>query len=914
MVHLNQKKTLLMKKKTITTLHMLVSFFAMSMSLHAFAGHFITDNGYRHTVDSAFQSKMELVGMKVYNLKKLNATEEEQEALRFLYAYMPIADVTDYTTAYHLSNVRTAFLTRKEMPWGSSVPETLFRHFVLPMRVNNEPLDSSRAIFYHELKDRVKGLAMKDAILEVNHWCHEKMTYEPSDARTSSPLQSLRTASGRCGEESTFTVTALRSIGIPARQVYTPRWAHTDDNHAWVEAWADGRWWFLGACEPEPVLNLAWFNEPASRAMLTHTRVFGDYRGPEEVVLKTSNNTEINLIGNYADTARCDFLVVDTLGNPVDDAQVEFKIYNYAEYYSAVTKYTGSDGRTFLSAGLGDMVVWASKNGRYGYAKVSFGKDKLVRITLSNDVNTILAGQEMNIVPPVGHANTPAVTVAQRTTNDRRKAMEDSIRNAYTATFPTKESLKDYKFQDAVPYIIKSRGNWKTIEKFLDETNRMIPTGHRFVIPIESFVKGHEIAMRLLSTLSDKDLRDMPLEILLDNFNAWNVHHEQLCPRVEDEMITLPFKQYFMLAWGGQRKYRKDPSRLVKWIRKNIKLNPDKRAMHIAQTPIGVWKSRLTDERSRDIFFVDVARSIGIEARKDVVTGKVQYRKDSTWVDVDFDDAKQEVAQRGTLILNYTPTGGLDNPKYYSNFTLSKIVDGKARLLNFDEGDADTGDGASWANTFKNGTQLDEGTYLLVSGRRMADGSVLARNTIFKIEPNKTTNVDLIVRDATEGVKVIGSFPSESTFLKIENGNGKQLNTAGSKEVSILSQTGRGYYAVGIIATGQEPTNHALRDISKAREQLDRTGLPFILLFESEADARKFHLPDYGTLPANTTLGIDSGGEILKTMQTGVLKGQNPTLPVFIIADTFDRVVFVSQGYTIGLGEQIKNITEAVAP
>ena len=29
------------------------------------------------------------------------------------------------------------------------------------------------------------------------------------------------------------------------------------------------------------------------------------------------------------------------------------------------------------------------------------------------------------------------------------------------------------------------------------------------------------------------------------------------------------------------------------------------------------------------------------------------------------------------------------------------------------------------------------------------------------------------------------------------------------------------------------------------------------------------------------------------------------SLPVFIIADTFNRVVFVSQGYTIGLGEQL---------
>lgn len=895
-----------MKKNSTFTRHFLLTILAFVLAYPALAGHFITDGNYRQSVDSAFNAKIKLVGTKFYNLKGLNATDEEQEALRFLYAYMPLADMTDYPTAYHLGNVRSALRARRDMPWGRDVPELLFRHFVLPMRVNNEPLDSSRAIFYRELKERVKGMTMKEAILEVNHWCHEHVTYEPSDARTSSPLQSIRTARGRCGEESTFTVSALRSIGIPARQVYTPRWAHTDDNHAWVEAWADGRWWFLGACEPEPVLDLAWFNAPASRAMLTHTRAFGDYRGPEEVVLKTSNFTEINLIGNYADTARCDFLVVDTLGNPVSDARVEFKIYNYAEYYSAVTKYTDNDGRTFLTAGLGDLVVWASKNGRYGYAKASFGKDRLVRITLSNDANTLLAGQDMDIIPPAGHANIPTVTAGQRAENDLRKAHEDSIRNAYTATFPTKESLKDYKFADAIPYIIKSRGNWRTIEQFLEETNRMIPTRRHSVVPVESFANGHEIAMRLLSTLSDKDLRDMPLDILLDNFNAWDYQHNQLCPRVEDEMISRPFKVFFKqtIANKDQKKYRDNPNLLVQWVRDNIRLNPDKRAMRIAQTPVGVWESRLTDERSRDIFFVDVARSIGIEARKDAVTGKVQYRKDSTWVDVNFDNAQQKTSPKGTLVLNFKPEDGLDNPKYYSHFTLSKIVDGRAQLLNFDEGDGNS-EGTTWANTFKNGTELDEGTYMLVSGRRMADGSVLARNTIFRIKPGQTTDVELILRDSEEGVKVIGSFSSESLFRKINtDGHGQ----SDGNDVSILSQTGRGYYVLGVIATGQEPTNHALRDISKVRDGLNAWGRTFVLLFENAADAAKFRRSDYGEQPTKTVFGIDNDGSIMKSIQSNLLKGQTPTLPLFIIADTFDRVVFVSQGYTIGLGEQILKI------
>ena len=154
----------------------------------------------------------------------------------FLYRSMALPDRYDYSKDFYRRNVMAAMKSRKEMPWGARIPEREFRHFILPIRVNNENMDDSRMVFYDELRQRVSGLSMHDAILEVNHWCHEKATYRPSDARTSSPLATVKTAYGRCGEESTLLVAALRSVCIPARQVYTPRWAHTDDNHAWVEA------------------------------------------------------------------------------------------------------------------------------------------------------------------------------------------------------------------------------------------------------------------------------------------------------------------------------------------------------------------------------------------------------------------------------------------------------------------------------------------------------------------------------------------------------------------------------------------------------------------------------------------------------------------------------------------------------
>ena len=297
--------------------------------------HFINDSDYRLKVENDFAEKQAI--LKNGNLSGIfskEMTSEEKEALLFLYAYMPLSDIADNSGEFFLNNIRLSFKIREASSWGKNIPEDIFRHFVLPIRVNNENLDNSREYFQKELWPRVKHLPMQDAVLETNHWCHEKATYTPSDSRTSSPLATIKTAYGRCGEESTLLVAALRAIGIPARQVYTPRWAHTDDNHAWVEAWVDGKWCFLGACEPEPVLNLGWFNSPASRGMLMHTKVFGSYNGKEEKMIQTANYTEINIIGNYADKSSVTVTVKDGNGNAIEGANVEFKLYNYAEFFT----------------------------------------------------------------------------------------------------------------------------------------------------------------------------------------------------------------------------------------------------------------------------------------------------------------------------------------------------------------------------------------------------------------------------------------------------------------------------------------------------------------------------------------------------------------------------------------------------
>ena len=815
--------------------------------------------------------------------------DDRRQALQFLYAYMPLPDVVDYSGDFYLMNVDYALKARAEMPWGKMVPDREFLHFVLPVRVNNENMDESRKVFYEELKERVKGLSMYDAVLEVNHWCHEKATYTPSDIRTSSPLATVRTAYGRCGEESTFGVAALRSVGIPARQVYTPRWAHTDDNHAWVEAWVDGKWYFLGACEPEPVLNLGWFNAPASRGMLMHTNAFGKYNGPEEVVSRTPCFTEINVTSNYAPVATTTVQVVDESGAPVK-ATVEFKIYNYAEFYSAATKECDDEGCASLTTGHGDMIAWASKDGKFGYAKFTAGKDNNVKVVLDKSAG-YKATAQMDIVPPTERNTVPELTPEQVAKNTERFVYEDSIRNAYVATFPTDA--------DAASLAKELGADEKSIMQIVKESR-----GNH--VAVTSFLKGvdkaeQEKALALLLAVSQKDRRDISSEVLNDHFMMTPTPEKIdeiysnyiLNPRVSNEMLT-PYKSFFanVISEKEVLSYKNNPEQWVEWCRRNIKVDGTWNPLSLCMSPKGVWDYRTSDAHSRDIFFVAAARSMGIVARIDEVTGKTQYMTDGKWCDANFaiDDEAKNASAAGVLKASYTATEFLDNPRYYSHFSISKIENGRLVLQNYPE------DG-TWADILRDGANVDAGDYLVMTGTRMANGGVLANLDFIQVPAGGTAKMQMSMRESKDELQVIGSFNSENLYYDI----------ATKQSRSILSSTGRGYYIIALIDPNSEPTNHFLRDVMPYKEQFEKWGQKMVLLFKDESAASRFKGDDFPNLPSSVVWGTDIDDKISNEIITN-MKLKSPNRPVILVADTFNRIVFISQGYSIGLGEQLVKV------
>ena len=313
-----------------------------------------------------------------------------------------------------------------------------------------------------------------------------------------------------------------------------------------------------------------------------------------------------------------------------------------------------------------------------------------------------------------------------------------------------------------------------------------------------------------------------------------------------------------------------------------------------------VWETKLADKISREIFFVAMCRTFGVPAWRDTVTGAVKYEKDGVTYDVDFDAEQQSVMPQGKLQLRFSGISLLDDPKYKTHFTLSRFVDGTFQLQNF------TG---SWATLFREPGLMDCGYYMLTSGLRMSGGDVCTDVAFFTIEEGETAVVDLKLRDSSDNLRVIGSFDSEMKYMSVPSIEARETENMVLK--SVLETTGRGYFAVALVDYGTEPTNHAFMDISAVKEELEAWGRPILVVFATEEDCRKFRA-DHFNLPSTVHFGVDIDGRMRNMVAAEMKLDKGGSLPLILVADTFNRVVFFSQGYSIGLGERLVKTSKAL--
>lgn len=811
---------------------------------------------------------------------------DERAALEFLFAFIPLVDLADYSGDLFLKHVRDSLSALKEAPWGHKITGQLYLHYVLPYRISNETIEDYRQYFWNELFHRVKHLSMADAILEVNHWCHEKATYIASDPRTASPLALIRTARGRCGEESALLVAALRSLGIPARQVYTPRWAHTDSNHAWVEAWADGTWYFLGACEPEPRLNMGWFEGPARRAMLLHTRVPGTiYAGPEEIVQAKDDYTELNLLTNYAPGQSLTVQVKDLAGRAVEGADVELQVFNYGGFSSLVRLQTDEQGEIKITTGRGDLLIHAVKDQLWGSALAQGDGPRLVEVVLGAERKEF---QEFTMhAPPERPQDGIQVSAEERAENDRRLKAEDEIRAAYEGTFVSQAESELL----AARLGVEPQKVWAVLENARGNS-------HAIFAYLEQAVPEYgPLALELAHILAAKDLTDTTGEILLDHLTG-ALPFEKLYPREEffkyvlqprvSHEILRGYRQFFQEQFSQkeQETFRTEPLKLKEWIEANIK-TAENGAVRGWPSPQGIFELGVGNQLAKEILFVAMARSFGAAARLSPVDGKVQYLVGDKWVQVDSEH--KTAAGRGAVRIQ-KPGEYSGKISYFQNFSLARLEEGVFRTLRFRGLDEEAFD----EENFSYRLELEAGDYRLTSGNRLASGNVLVALKDFTVLPGEDLDIKLVFnQDEAEQSETLGRLPAGITL---------QLFTGGELALDVLK--GDGPVVAAWIDPDREPTKHLIRDLEERKDQFEALSVPIILCLGEDKITDSFDPANYRGLPA-LRLVRDADYRFLAQVQESLQVDLPADFPMVLAADGQGTVRYVSAGYQIGTGSHI---------
>ena len=791
-------------------------------------------------------------------------SEEEALLIKFFYGTMPLRDAGEYPFEIFLSYVRHALWLRKTIDWCKKLPEDLFVHDVLYYRINSEDISDCRSFFYEQLKDRIAGLDEYQAAVEINYWCVEHATYEMADDRTAGPMTMYRSGKGRCGEESTFTVTALRSVGLAARQVYTPRWAHCDDNHAWVEVWVNGEWHFLGACEPEEKLDRGWFTGPAGQALLIHSRTFGDYAAGkrEEVIGRDGAVVCHNVTASYTKTRKLRIQVRKQDNTPAAHAQVSVEILNMAEYFPAAVLETDEQGETSIRLGLGDIRLQARSEGKFVERYCNLAEDGVGAADADCAVTLVLKDSEAGMKDALSGVSACewhlAKLCAPKEVVVRESVLSEEEVSRGTRRLADAVKLREERFDQLTRHAIAVHP---------EEEERMRVAGEN-AEELTAFLEKDDNPDRkkLLDSLTKKDNKDLRAEVLEDHLSAkrgsWpeDIHvQDLLCPRIWLEEIGA-YRSYIcsVLTAQEQEAFASNPELIWNYVNQNITDIPEEEYNTLCASPIGCLKLKMGSAVSRTILFIAICRSLNIPARLDKSLMLPEY-----WADGAFHvPVSRAQASKGTLLLRNIPG---KEWIYAQHWTLGRLEKDHFVTMNHA------------GLVFEKETLellLPVGIYRLIAVKRLLNGDQEAAELLFAIEKEKQTELYMPDFEKTDGVMPWekNSVPDESqSCRKLQNKNNSLREEIQSCLLrDILLQRADGTLCsleklvsgkrsiLAFLEIGAEPTEHVLNEVlaleKSAKGNSKGIGCQLLFVLRQEKDLQHKTLQE--------VLALDAGSEI----------------------------------------------------
>ena len=833
-----------------------------------------------------FYERLPLFGSRGESIRRAVENSPYRKEMEFLYATMPLSDGANYPPEIFESYAAHGHFLRENVDWCKNLSEAVYLNEVLYHRVNSEDIGDCRKLFYDILWPLVQGKNMEEAVKIINYWCLEEATYRLTDDRTASPLTVLRCAFGRCGEESTFAVTALRAMGIPARQVYSPKWPHCDDNHAWVEVCCDGQWHYLGACEPEEVLDRGWFTAAASRAMLVHSRSFGDTMPGEEYISQEGCMSLWNQLPRYADCTTLTVKIVEN-GQPLAGVLVKSELLNYAQFSPIANQLTDENGLVTLTVGLGDLHLHCVKDSRFLCRKIDLRKENTVEIDFSAAVTAESeerGGLDFEMQPPKDdmrfmQAQSEETKLLRQKKFDAAVAKRHAKESRYLNEEQGRELLlkKGFSAEDAQrggKILAGTYGNEQEVQDFLCADSE------------------HSQRLDLLESLSAKDLYDCKNAVLSEAFEAAQAYKNNcsqelfasclMNPRIGNELLT-PWRKALPQHFSAEQRkaFVDDPLAIGAWIRENISHHPQQEYDELLTTPLALLDIGSGNTSSQHILFVAICRSLGIPARLAPDDRRPQFYRDGQFHD------GMPLQENGKRIA-FTLTTDEEEPWLYTQtWTLGRLENGHYITLDLMDKIWEQG---------RLTLDLLEGDYRLLTCKRMPTGALFAKEYRFRAAEGGENSLHICQRQA-KLTDLLSDKPIPDFTLYEEDGSAVSMAEITAGKASLLLW----------LEEGKEPTEHILNEMEDLLEGFRSLPAQIIFVVKEKAslqDARirraLEHIPGIRVLYDDFR---DTMSMLARRMYIDPDK-----LPIVVLCNEGLNGIYGSSGYNVGLGDLILKI------
>jgi hypothetical protein len=153
-----------------------------------------------------------------------------------------ISDDKKVTPGFLYNNIEFAFKAWQTAPWRDSIAFSDFCEYILPYRVRNEQVEFWRPQTYMDnlidIKNAPKPKELRsvfeylksniESTTTLNSYFAHKYPFTQNFSNT------LKARIGACETTTAFTISNLRSVGVPAALDYIPHWGNTNNKNHYV--------------------------------------------------------------------------------------------------------------------------------------------------------------------------------------------------------------------------------------------------------------------------------------------------------------------------------------------------------------------------------------------------------------------------------------------------------------------------------------------------------------------------------------------------------------------------------------------------------------------------------------------------------------------------------------------------------